>query len=100
MGNFCFAPVIGNTKTGEVIYMDSYYYLGHFSKYFRPGSRRITCSSNSDELLATAVLNPDGRVAVVVLNLGAKDIDYKVWVEGRAVKTKSLAHSIATLLIK
>lgn len=100
VGNFCFAPVIGNTKTGEVIYMDSYYYLGHFSKYFRPGSRRITCSSNSDELLATAVLNPDGRVAVVVLNLGAKDIDYKVWVEGRAVKTKSLAHSIATLLIK
>ncbi len=99
VGNFCLAPVIGNSKTGEVIYMDSYYYLGHFSKFFRPGAKRITCSSNSDELLATAVINPNGSVAVVVLNLGDKDIDYKVWVENRAVTAKSLNHSIVTLVI-
>jgi glucosylceramidase len=99
VGNFCLAPVIGNTKTGEVIYMDSYYYLGHFSKFFRPGSKRITCSSNSDDLLSTAVLNPDGGVAVVVLNLGEKDINYKVWIEGRAVTAKSLKHSIVTVII-
>jgi glucosylceramidase len=99
VGNFCLAPVIGNTKTGEVIYMDSYYYLGHFSKFFRPGSKRVTCSSNNDDLLSTAVINPDGRVAVVILNLSNKDIDYKVWIENRAVSAKSLKHSIATLVI-
>jgi glucosylceramidase len=49
--------------------------------------------------LSTAVINPDGSVAVVVLNMGNKDIDYKVWVENRAVKAKSLNHSIVTLLI-
>jgi glucosylceramidase len=98
--NFCLAPVIGNTKTGEVIYMDSYYYLGHFSKFFRPGAKRITCSSNSDELLATAVINPDGGVAVVVLNLGDKDLNYKLWIENRAVTAKSLKHSIVTLVVK
>lgn len=97
--NFCNAPVIGNTQTGEVIYMASYYYMGHFSKFFRPGAKRITCSSNSDELLATAVLNPDGTLAVVVLNLGNKDINCKVWLENRAVTTKSLAHSIETFVI-
>lgn len=100
VGNFCLAPVIGNTKTGEVIYLNSFYYLGHFSKFFRPGSKRITCSSNSDDLLATAVINPDGRIAVVVLNLGNKDIEYNVWVENRAVKTTSLKHSIATIVIE
>jgi len=99
VGNFCLAPVIGNTKTGEVIYMDSYYFLGHFSKFFRPGAKRITCSSNSDDLLSTAVLNPDGSVAVVVLNLGDKDIEYKVWVENKAVTAKSLNHSIVTLVL-
>jgi glucosylceramidase len=99
VGNFCLAPVIGNTKTGEVIYMDSFYFLGHFSKFFRPGAKRITCSSNSDELLSTAVINPDGSVAVVVLNLGDNDIDYKVWVENKAVTAKSLNHSIVTLII-
>jgi glucosylceramidase len=99
VGNFCEAPVIGNTKTGEVIYKDSYYYLGHFSKFFRPGAKRITCSSNADELLSTAVINPDGSIAVVVLNLGDKDINYKVWIENKAVTAKSLKHSIVTLII-
>ena len=100
VGNFCLAPVIGNTKTGEVIYMDSYYYLGHFSKFFRPGSKRISCSSNNDDLLAVAVLNPDGKAAVVVLNLGNRDIEYKLWSKGKAVTAKSLQHSIMTLVVE
>lgn len=97
--NFCNAPIIGNTKTGEVVYMESYFYMGHFSKFFRPGAKRITCSSNSDDLLSTAVINPDGTIAVVVLNLGEKDINFKLWVEGKAVTTKSLSHSIITLIV-
>lgn len=100
VGNFCLAPVIGNTKTGEVIYMDSYYYLGHFSKFIRPGAKRITCSSNSDDLLALAVLNPDGKVAVVVLNLGNKDISFKLWIEGKAVTAQSPQHSIGSFVIE
>ncbi len=100
VGNFCLAPVIGNTQTGEVTYMNSFYYLGHFSRFFRPGSKRIVCSSNDDELLATAVINPDGKVAVVALNLGDKDINYKVWIENRAVSSKILKHSIVTLVVE
>ena len=98
LNNFCFAPVIGNTKTSEVIYADSYYYLGHFSKYFRPGAKRIICSTNTDDLLATAVINPDGGVAVVVLNLKDWDIKYKVWLENRAMTATILKHSIVTLV--
>ena len=37
VGNFCFAPVHADTKTGELTYMNSYYYIGHFSKFIRPG---------------------------------------------------------------
>ena len=99
VNNFCFAPMIGDTRSGEVIYMNSYYYMGHFSKFIRPGAKRITCSSNNDGLLATAAVNPDGSVAVVVLNLGDKDIDYKLWIENRAVTAKSLKHSIVTLVL-
>lgn len=99
VGNFCLAPVIGNTKTGEVIYMDSYYYLGHFSKFFRPGARRITCSSNSDDLLTTGVINPDGSLAVVVLNLGDKEIKYRLWIDNKAAKALSPAHSISSIVV-
>ena len=33
VGNFCFAPVHADTKTGELIYTPSYYFIGHFSKF-------------------------------------------------------------------
>ena len=29
--NFCFAPVHADTKTGQLIYTNAFYYIGHFS---------------------------------------------------------------------
>lgn len=100
VANYCYAPVIGNTKTGEVIYMNSFYYLGHFSKFIRPGAKRIVCSSNNDELLATAALNADGTIAVIVMNQTDKDIDFKIWIENKGITTHAPKHSIATLIFK
>ncbi|MBN1998650.1 glycoside hydrolase family 30 protein [candidate division KSB1 bacterium] len=97
--NLCYAPVIGDTKTGEITYMNSYYYLGHFSKFIRPGARRIISSSNKDELLTTAYINPDNSLAIVVLNLTGEDMPFKTWIEGKAFETKSQAHSILTIVV-
>ncbi len=99
VANYCYAPVIGDTKTGEVIYMNSYYYLGHFSKFIKPGAKRIICSSNNDDLLATAALNTDGSVSLVVMNQTGNNMNYKVWIENRGITTQSPAHSISTLVI-
>src|ERR1700743_427215 len=49
--NFCFAPIHGNVSTGTLDYMNSYYYIGHFSKFIRPGAKRVTSSSTSDKLI-------------------------------------------------
>ena len=97
--NFCFAPIIGDTRTGEVHYMNSYYYLGHFSKFIRPGAKRIICSSNWDDLLATAFVNPDGKLVVVVLNLTEKAMDFQLWLDGQVAKSTSPARSIMTLVL-
>ena len=99
VGNFCVAPIIGDTKTGELTYMNSYYYIGHFSKFIRPGARRIISSSNNDRLLTTAFINPDGEIIVVVLNLTGRDIQFKTWMNDMAAQTMSPAHSILTLKI-
>ena len=48
--------------------MNSFYYIGHFSRFIRPGAKRIVSSSNTDDLLSTAFINPDGKIAVVVFN--------------------------------
>jgi glucosylceramidase len=98
VGNFCFAPVHANTKTGELTYTNSYYYIGHFSKFIHPGARKIASSPSRSALLSAAFLNPDGQVSVVVMNKGDQKILYYLWVDGNAAEVSSLPHSIQTLV--
>jgi glucosylceramidase len=96
VNNFCNAPIIADTKNDALIYQSSYYYLGHFSRFIRPGDKRVLCSTTLDELEATATLAPDGTVTVVVLNRSDKDLDYRLRCEGQAAQAVSPAHSIVT----
>ncbi len=100
VGNFCYAPVHANTKTAEITYMNSYYYIGHFSKFVKPGAKRIISSSNRDKLQTTAFVSPEGKLVVVVLNLSDEELPYQLWIAGNAAKTKSLPHSITTLVVQ
>jgi glucosylceramidase len=96
--NFCFAPVHADTKTGELIYTNSYYYIGHFSKFVRPGAKRIASSPSRSQLLSTAFINPNGKVSVVVMNKSEQKISYYLWLDGQAAEVSSLPHSIQTLV--
>jgi len=98
VGNFCFAPVHADMKKGELIFTNSFYYIGHFSKFIRPGARRIISSSNRDNLQTTAFQNTDGKISVVVMNQTEKAISYLLWINGDAAKMESMPHSISTLV--
>lgn len=99
VNNFCFAPVHAKTKEGSLHYMNSYYYIGHFSKFIKPGAKRIISSSNRAQLLTTAFLNPDGSIAVVVMNQTKEKIAYRMYLGNKAVELSSLPHSISTLIL-
>ncbi len=96
--NWCFAPVHADTKTGELTYTNSYYYIGHFSKFVRPGAKRIASSPSRSQLLSTAFINPDGKVSVVVMNKTDQPVSYFLWLDGNAAEVSSLPHSIQTLV--
>ncbi|WLT32365.1 glycoside hydrolase family 30 protein [Geothrix sp. PMB-07] len=98
VGNFCYAPVHADTATGTLRYMNSFYYLGHVSKFVRPGAVRVAASSTHDSLQTVAFRNPDGRLAVIVLNLTDQPLPFQLWMAGRAAKGDSPAHSIQTLV--
>ena len=98
VGNFCFAPVHADTKTGQLTYTNSYYYLGHFSKFVRPGAKRIASSPSRSQLLSTAFINPDGKVSVVVMNRSDQKVSYYLWLDGNAAEVNSPPHSIQTLV--
>ena len=98
VGNFCFAPVHADTRTGELIYTPSFYYIGHFSKFIRPQAQRVSSSSSHSGLLTTSFRNPDGTVATVVMNKGDKAIEYTLVVGRRQARASIPAHAIQTLL--
>jgi glucosylceramidase len=98
--NFCYAPVHADTKTGQLIYMNSYYYIGHFSKFIKPGAKRIISSPSRSQLISTAFKNTDGTIVVVVMNETNKKTPFFLWINGNAAETLSLPHSINTYVIK
>ena len=100
VGNLCFAPVHGDTDTGELTFTNSYYYIGHFSKFIRPGAKRIISASSSNALLTTAFINTDGSVIIVVMNQSDQPIDYSVTLELKTAKLNTLPHSIQTIVMK
>ena len=98
VGNFCFAPVHADTQAGKLYYTNSYYYIGHFSKFIPVGSKRISCAANRDLLQTTAFLAPNGKTTAVVLNTSDEKIPYRLWLDGQAAEVVSLPHSIMTLI--
>ena len=99
--NFCYAPVHADTQTGELIFMNSFYYIGHFSKFIRPGAKRIISSATIDSLQTTAFLNPDGSLAIVVLNTTANDQPFELRLANFGCTfSKSPPHSIITLVVR
>jgi glucosylceramidase len=99
VGNYCFAPVIADTKTGNLIYTNAYYYLGQFSKFVRPGAQRVAASASRDKLQSTAFVNANGKLVVVVMNTSDDKVPFLLWIKGKAASISALPHSINTLIV-
>lgn len=98
VGNFCFAPIHGNTKTGELIYTPSYYFIGHFSKFIGKNAKRISSVSSQSFLLTTSFLNENGKVVTVVMNKTDKSLKYNLCIGTKATEVSILPHAIQTLV--
>ena len=100
VGNFCFAPVHADTHTGELTFTPAFWYLGHFSKFIRPGARRVSAASSRSGLQTTAFANPDGSVATVVMNATDKPVDYRFFLGQDEASVSIPAHAIQTLVVR
>jgi glucosylceramidase len=99
VNNLCDAPIIADTRTNELHYNSSYYYIGHFSKFIKPGAVRIGLENNKPDIQATAFLNDDGSTVVVAMNEKDEDISFKLGLEDMTVSLELKARSIATYII-
>ena len=99
VGNLCFAPVHGNTKTGELSFTNSYYYIGHFSKFIRQGAKRISSVSSSNNLLTTAFINKDNSIVIVAMNQSDKKVSYTLTIGSKTATSNILPHAIQTIIL-
>ena len=99
VGNLCFSPVHGDSRTGELTFTNSYYYIGHFSKFVRPGAKRISSVSCANILLSTGFINEDGSVVIVAMNQGEKPVDYTITLAGKTAGISIPGHAIQTIVL-
>ncbi|WP_342746087.1 glycoside hydrolase family 30 protein [Paenibacillus donghaensis] len=99
VNNLCDAPVIADTQTGEVHYNSSFYYIGHFSKYVRPGAVRIGQTLLRSDISSVAFRNTDGSIAVVVLNETDASCRFSLGCGDQIADAGLPAHSIVTYVI-
>ena len=100
VGNLCFAPVHADLKKGTLIFTSAYYYIGHFSKFVRPGAKLINSSASRSQLLTTAFVNQDKSINVIVMNQSENQIRYNLCIGTYAAVITILPHAIQTLVIK
>ena len=100
MGNFCDAPFLYDTEKRELIRRNTADYLWHFTHFIRPGAVRIGVSVYSDELEATAFLNPDGQIVVVLLNRNAYEVKVNIRLSDRIAELTARPDSIGTVVIR
>lgn len=99
VGNYCDAPIMVDTRTGELMVKLSFDYIGHFSKYIAPGARRIGLSKYTSELEVTAFKNPDGTLVLVALNATVKPLPVILRLNGKLIEFEVAESSMATALL-
>jgi len=97
--NWCLAPVIVDPEKDEVYLTPMYYTLAHFSKYIRPGAVRIGFENSDKDLMMTAAQNPDGSIALVLLNMTLESKNMKLSLGDRSVNIQISGQAIQTVVI-
>jgi glucosylceramidase len=108
--NFFDSPP-ASPPTFEVYVTPTFYVLQHFSKFVLPGGRVLvsnveaplvgnTAVGGGPDFMALAALNPNGSLAVVVLNEKSTPVSYQITVGSQSVPLTIPAAALQTVLLE
>lgn len=87
-------------KGTHFIKTPTFYYLSHFAKYVKPGSKRIHVSKFSENISVSAFKNPDKSVIIILLNKTNQNIEYNLCYHEFMLHDNLDSHAIVTFVIK
>lgn len=100
VGNYCQAPFLYDTKNKILIPQLLQKHFAHFSQYIEKGATRIGFSRYTDALDVTAYKNPDGKIAVVILNRSEEELPVVLRVNDEIAKLTMKPGAICTGMIE
>ena len=98
VGNYCSAPILIDTRSTEIQYQSSYFYIGHFSKFLKRGDRIIECKNETSKLLALSAINQNNEIITIIMNKENSEVHFNY---DNNIKIRSLsipARSIITII--
>lgn len=97
VGNYCEAAIMCTEDAAGVEKRPAFHYIGHFSRFIRPGAVRLALTRYTDAIEAVCLENPDGERVTVLLNRADKDLTVSLSDGEKTVFLVVKAHTIATV---
>ena len=97
--NYCNSPIMISKDCKGYIKTPAYFYIGQFSKYIKPGAKRILVTSSYEDIEIIAFENIDKSIALILLNKKDYNIEYDFCFKNYYFHDNLDSHSIVTLII-
>ncbi|WP_318837915.1 glycoside hydrolase family 30 protein [Neiella holothuriorum] len=105
VGNFCGAPIMIDTNTGEIYYTPVFHVLSQFSRTIRPGDVAVQTSIDrgdlgDDSLHTSATLSEDNVLTVQLLNTTKQSVDYVLEIGAQTAQITIDANAVQTVRVQ
>ena len=97
--NYCNSPIMLINENNNYIKTLTYYYIGQFSKFIKPGAIRIAFSKFSEAIEVTAFKNNDNSIAIVLFNRNDYNKEYNLCIYNKVIHDNLDSHAIVSYLI-
>jgi len=105
VGNFCGAPIMIDTDTGEIYYTPVYWVLAQLSRTIRPGDTAVQTERrldnlDPDALHASAAVDGEGMLSVQLLNTTKSPIRIGLQIGTRFAEVDMPANAVQTVRVR
>ena len=105
VGNFCGAPIMIDTDSGQVYYTPVFYVLAQLSRTIRPGDTAVQTvrrldGLDDDALHASAAVNDDGLLTVQLLNTTKEPLSFSLQIGPQYADVEMPANAVQTVRVQ
>lgn len=100
VGNYCHAPFLYDTRTGELLPQKTQRQYYHFTHNITPGSVRIGTTKYTEQIDVTAYRTPEDKIVVVLLNKEDELLPVNFRLQGKAAKVLLPGKTLVSCVIE